>query len=285
MKILFVMSGGGPAGIDIGTGTLKALQEAGFTPTHWSGTSAGAIVSAWCSSIGYNTSKLEVFVRSLDDSLLEYRNLWWLREAWIGSIMSNVKIKNALKTNLPSTIPSNVHLWATRCKDLKLINVADQGLADLPTAALASMSIRGIWPATQLLDGTFVIDGGFRKNLPYMPYIFPDFDQVWLLVSSGKPVICDPIKVGLLGIARDDISMLVENSTLTTIEDNLDNPKVRVICPMVDSPSLSFDHSLINKAYEEAKKQIKIVRDNNSADGLRACKQAIIDEYKSYRNI
>ena len=285
MKILLVMSGGGPAGIDIGTGTLKALQEAGFFPNHWSGTSAGAIVSAWCSSIGYNISKLETFVRSLDNSLLDYRNLWYLREAWIGSIMSNTKIKNALKTNLPSAIPSNVHLWATRCKDLKLINVADPSLADLPTAALASMSIRGIWPPTQLLDGTFVIDGGFRKNLPYMPDIFPDFDQVWLLVSSGKPIICDPEKVGLLGIARDDISILVENSTLTTVEDSLDDPKVRVIWPMVDSPSLSFDHSLINKAYEEAKKQIKNISDNYSTDGLKACKQSIVDEYKSYRNI
>lgn len=284
MRSLFVLSGGGPAGIDIHAGILKAMQEAGFSPNHWSGTSAGAIVSAWCSSIGYNISKMETFVRSLDNSLLDYRNMWYLREAWIDSMMSNVKIRNALKANLPSAIPSNLHMWGTRCKDLGLINVADPKLADLPTGALASMSIRGFWPPTQLMDGTWVIDGGFRKNLPYMPNIFPDFDQVWLLVASGKPVICDPKKVGLIGIAMDDVSMLVENSTLTTVEESMDNSKVKVVWPFVDSPSLSFDHNLIDKAYTEAKKQIQEIRDNNTEVGVKACKQSIVAEYLSYRN-
>jgi len=285
MNILFVLSGGGPEGIDTLTGAMKAMKEANIIPSYYSGTSAGAIVSTYCACNNYDTEKMEKFVRSLDNSLLDYRNFWYLREYWLSSMMSNIKIKKLLDSTFPVDFPDNLSIWATNCRNRKKINVADYTIAGkLPTAVLASMSIRGIWDPVRLNDGDDYVDGGFRFNLPYDKSIFPNYDQVWLIVASGKPTQYISGQTDLIKILRQDIAWLVESSTLEVIEENIDDPKVKVIWPFVETPDMSFDHSLIDKAYEETKRQLKHISDaNDSMNSLKLCKKLIVSEVRSFR--
>jgi len=283
MRRLFVLSGGGPSGIDIHTGILKALKEFDILPDFWSGTSAGSIISAWCTSHGFNPDALEAFVRSLDDSLLTYRNLWYIREAWLDSMMSNVAIYNKLKASLPKIIPSNLNTWAMKCQDLTRVNTADNKISpDLPTAVLASMSIHGIWPTVKLLDGNSYTDAGFRFNLPYDESFYPDYDEVWLLIASGAPHAYDPNESGLIGIAQQDIDWLVENTVLTVLERYANDSKVKVIWPLLAKPNLSFDHTLIDKGYEETKKQIQTILQQSPCK-INSYKNVLINEVRCCR--
>lgn len=286
MKILFACSGGGPNGIMEHTGMFKALREFNIVPDHYSGTSAGVIVSAWSSVNNYDIVKMEAFARTLNDNLLDFRPLWYLRQKWLNSIMSNKIIFDTLKANLPLTIPSNLHIWAARCSNLSKVNIADPKLSpDLPTAVLTAMSIHGLWPTVKLLDGNYYTDAGFRFQLPYDKRIFPDYDQVWLLVGSGKPNTFDCNETGLINIARQDISWLVSNSILNVIEEYIDDPRIRLIWPMVDNPDLYFDHSLIDKSYEETKRQIKRIISVDSSNNIRLCKETIVAQYNALRNM
>jgi predicted acylesterase/phospholipase RssA len=286
MKRLFVLSGGGPAGIDIHAGILKAMKEAGLIPDFWVGNSAGSVVASYSATHAYDPDAMITFVKTLNNSLLDYRNLWYLRIPYLDSIMSNTRIHKALKAALPLDIPSNLNVWATKLPDLTKVNVADPNVSpDLPTAVLASMSIHGIWPVVRLKDGYDYTDGGFRFNLPYDDAVYPDFDEVWLLVGSGKPNKYIAGQKNLLTIAQQDISWLVENSTLTVLEKYVNTPKVKVVWPLIDSPNLSFDHSLIEKAYDEAKKQISsMLVVANTPTSLKLYKKSQIANFNMYRH-
>ncbi len=253
-KILFVRSGGGLPGLDIHAGIWRALQLAGIEATHCSGTSAGAIVSAFDTSSLIGALGFANLIEGLrDDDVRAERWLWKLRVPFIGNYLENYKIQALLHTWICADFPTvkQLQCWSVNSADGSVQNVARPELAEGPAvAALASMSICGVFPPVRLLDGNDYFDGGPAANLP-LPPVLADFDEVWLLVATGRR-----------GTYQRDESMLTRliHNVHWMMDDQIQdaialarklNANVRVIWPDLPTPggALHFDHALIDQAY------------------------------------
>ena len=255
MKRLFVRSGGGLPGLDIHAGIWDALEMAGIYPTHVSGTSAGAIASAFQAGPMLDADIFHGLISSLSDEQVRVeRPLWKLRVPWIGWYLDSAPILSLLEHYLPEhfdRLTLQLQCWAVNARDGGAVNVARPELARSPAeAALASMSICGVFAPVRLLDGNEYFDGGPAMNLP-VPANANDFDEIYLLVATGRP-----------GSYSDDESMLTRliHNAHWMMDDQIHDTiaqarescraKVHVIWPDLPTPrgALHFDHNLIDQA-------------------------------------
>lgn len=263
MRTLFVRSGGGMPGLDIHAGIWLALEEVGITPTAVHGTSAGAIVSAMQAS-GRKADFAAALLSGLTDrDIRAERCLWKLRIPWINYWLENAPIRALLETTCDkgwSQCELPLACWATRLDTGEPVNVARPDLAATPAdAALASMSICGIFEPVQLSDGSSYVDGGVRRNLP-LPDDWQSYDDVWLLIASSRPSDYRPSRGILTHLLRNVSWLMVDQ--ITDVLDRVhgaQRPRVHVIWPKVrnHSGTLHFNHGLIQQAYLETLSQLQ----------------------------
>lgn len=260
-RTLIVRSGGGMPGLDIHAGLWLALDEAGCVPTDCSGTSAGALVSAAHAS-GRTAENFATILRDLSDSdVRNERFAWKLRIPWIDYFLESAPIRKVLNDIVVGRFDDlrcGLHCWATDVLSGQSVNVANPKIAESPAAAaLASMSICGVFEAVTMLDDRQYVDGGVRKNLPLLGS-WRDYDQVILCIASEKPRDYQKQR-GILTHLLRNVHFLM----LDQIEDVLDavsingaiDSRVTVLWPDCHAPAgtLHFDHSLITMAYIYAK--------------------------------
>jgi len=253
-KILFVRSGGGMPGLDIHAGIWRALECAGIVATDVSGTSAGAIVSAY-DSAAWSAIQFESYLRGHDDDSIRHPHAGWpLRIPWLESIHDNDRVYAVLDGSLPGDwtyLRKPFAAWATRLRDRERINVARPGIAATPAlAALASMSIGGLFPAVTLADGESYVDGGLRYNLPFMEAEAADYDDVYLLIASPRAERYTRVDGILTNFIRD-LQTLAYDQIADVLDETFSNGNVHVIWPDVGSGTglLHFDHDLIDQAF------------------------------------
>lgn len=270
IKRLFCWSGGGLPGLDIHTGIWKALTELGITPTANAGTSAGAIMAAFCSA-GIAQSDIERTLRSLTDSDVRAERFWWkVRAPWIDYFLDNAPIRALLEKLLPPRfmdLRMPLSVVATRVRDGRQITFCDsRSVVDLVDAVLASMSISGVFPHVNIY-GVDYADGGVRANLP-LPANWRNFDEIYLLVAS-RPVdyskrhgILARLMLNLDWYALDQIEDTV---TLVMAEHKrMRGPRMHLIWPAIgrDAGTFRFRHEFIDAAYADTLKRLE---GNNNA--------------------
>lgn len=266
VRRLFCWSGGGLPGLDIHTGIWKALTELGITPTANAGTSAGAIMAAFCSA-GIFPDEIERILRSLkDDDVRSERICWKVRVPWIDWFLDSAPIGALLAKLLPPRfmdlrLPLSV--VATRVRDGAQTFFTERQSASvfLCDAVLASMSISGVFPNVHI-NGEDYADGGVRANLP-LPANWREFDEIYLLVAA-RPVeyvnhrgILENLLLNLDWYALDQIEDTI--ALLTSENKRLRGPPFHIIWPTCgrSAGALRFRHEFIDAAYAETMKQFK----------------------------
>jgi len=254
-SILFVRSGGGMPGLDIHVGIWMALARAGIVPSHMSGTSAGAIITAF-QAAGRSPENAAAILSNLKDSdVRSERWFWKLRMFCLDSFLDPKPILNLLTKICPSCAPqyeNKIMLWATNTVTGRPENLCaplTPNATSLPLAALASMSISGVFPPVQLGDAEYC-DGGVRKNLP-LPLSWRAFDEIYLLIASQRPQDY-PRSKGILTRLIRNVQYLMQDQIEDVLDECLQDSRVRLIWPNVHTTAgmLRFDHDLIAEACE-----------------------------------
>jgi len=262
-KILIVRSGGGLPGLDIHTGIWMGLNQFNIQGTHFAGTSAGAIISGYHAA-GWDIADVCARIMGLKESaVLDYRHWWALRFLFMDGIngfINNKAILKLLNQDLPADWSKYAPLrtWTVNSKTGDGVNSFTQEMAIDPAHAIvASMSIRGVFPAQELLDGSYYTDGGTDENLPVTAWEpLTQCDKVYLCVASGLGSPWNDT-LGEIDTLLQNINMLMEQQSHHWIEEaqeELGN-KCVVIWPQLKTPgTLHFDHGLIQQAMDETVK-------------------------------
>lgn len=271
IKRLFCWSGGGLPGLDIHTGIWKALTELEITPTANAGTSAGAIMAAFCSA-GISQSDIEALLRSLSDSDVRAERFWWkVRAPWIDYFLDNAPIRALLTKLLPERfmdlrMPLSVVVTRVRDGQQTFFTERKSASVSLIDAVLASMSISGVFPHVNI-NGEDYADGGVRANLP-LPANWSEFDEIYLLIAS-RPVdfafsdqqatsgqesvhgLLARLMLNLDWYALDQIQDTV--FFLTREHKKLRGPPFHIIWPTCGraAGALRFQHDFIDQAYQQ----------------------------------
>ena len=259
-NILFVRSGGGMPGLDIHCGIWRALEEAGIFPTHLSGTSAGALISAM-QAAGHSARFVSETIAALKDSdVRSERAFWKLRALWLDSFLDSRPIEellNLLCPKISAEFAGKVCLWSTNCRtghDVDLMNPVYN--TSMPKAALASMSISGVFPPVQIGDDEYC-DGGVRRNLPLLGS-WRSFDEIYILIASQRPQDY-PKRKGIITRLIQNIHYLMQDQIEDVVESCMDDPRVTIIWPTLESKggTLHFDHELMHEVYGQTLVQLR----------------------------
>ena len=267
-RILFVRSGGGLPGLDIHCGIWAALAAHGIEPTDCHGTSAGALVSLLQAS-GMDRHSFESLLRHLKDSdVRRERFAWQLRMPFIDWWMDPEPIRvllDGFAASAYSNLRTGLACWATDYRSGEAVNVARKEIFERPAdAALASMSVSGVFPAQAGLDGRAYVDGGVRRNLP-LPANWREYDRVYLCIASAFPSDYS-FKGGILTHLIRNVQIAMQDQIEDPIDETNGAPNVTVLRPDVHTPKgfLHFDHDLIGRAFVQTMMVLDGVRSNRS---------------------
>lgn len=267
-SVLVVRSGGGAPGLDIHAGVWRALDEAGVHATACSGTSAGALVSA-LDGAGFDPFNLWEILKALTDTDIRQKHaLWFLRSRSLDGLFDLAPIRRLIEGLIPggyADLRKPVFAWTVNLETRETVNMARPELTDhLADALLASMAVPVIFPPVKI-NGVEYADGGMRFNLPLLAN-WRDFDEVWLVVASGRRESFHRRR-GLLTRARAAIDIMTWDQTDDPLAEVAGAPTVRVIRPDLPTPRgmMRFDHDLIERAYEFAWQWILDQRNNEPA--------------------
>jgi NTE family protein len=159
-RIGIALSGGGAKSF-AHLGVLKALEEMALHPFAISGTSAGAIIGAFCAH-GRSVDEIRAIFESAG-----YTNLFKPYSRWLGMVRLQKLLVNVIST-LPDTFEELHHPLTVAATDFDKGCVRYFSNGDLKQALLASCSLP-ILMKPQLIDGVTYVDGGLVDNLPGEP--------------------------------------------------------------------------------------------------------------------
>lgn len=158
MKIGLVLSGGGMRGA-AHIGVIKALEEAEISPTHISGTSAGAIVGALY-AYGYNWKEILKFYQSIQ--LLDITKYALGKPGFIDAEKFYSEFSSYLKDDNFDSLQKVLTITATDVLKGKL-KLFTKG--ELIKPILASAAFPGVFTPVKIKD-SYYIDGGALNNFP-----------------------------------------------------------------------------------------------------------------------
>ena len=161
MSIGLVLSGGGARGA-AQIGAIKALEEFGISPTHVSGTSAGAIVGSLYAA-GVNWSEMLHFFKTI--SIFQTNRYARNKPGFINS----ENFYDDLKTYFPEdnfdVLKKTLFITAVNIIDGTL-KIFSKGQLIKPI--IASASFPGVFTPTEINE-KFYVDGGTLNNFPVEP--------------------------------------------------------------------------------------------------------------------
>ena len=143
-------------------GALQALDEAGVRVTHLTGTSMGAIISAFY-AFGFSGKEIEAIAGEL-----RWPDLTGFTPSKLG-LLSMDRLVGVLRKHLGEVrieeAPLRLALIATDIAAGEKVVMTE---GDLATAAAASACVPGIFIPLER-DGRLLVDGGLLENLPVTP--------------------------------------------------------------------------------------------------------------------
>ena len=194
MNLGLVLSGGGARGA-AHIGAIKALEEFDITPTHVSGTSAGAIVGAlYAAGIGW--AEILNFFKTI--SIFQTTRYARNKPGFINS----EKFYDDLKKYFPEDNFSvlNKELFVTAANVIEgTSKTFSKGQLIKPI--IASASFPGVFTPTEI-NGKFFIDGGTLNNFPVEPLIIPCDKIIGIYVNPLKKITIKDLKYSLAVVER-----------------------------------------------------------------------------------
>lgn len=212
-RIVCVLSGGGAKGA-AHVGAVKAMGEHGLVPSHFVGTSMGALIGAMFAS----GSSYEAVVQRLTG--LSRRDVAQLAAgALLGplgrSILKEQPLRDTIARLVPAkrfddlTVPLTVTTVDVATSELVLLGAGGRSDVPLHDALYASSALSVYYPPA-MIGGRAYADGGLRAVLPLDPAAALDPDLV-VAVYTGPQVVEEqrarPGRYGLL--AAHDTAMRV----------------------------------------------------------------------------
>lgn len=279
-KVLWVLSGGGMPGLDIHAGMVHALFNHGITPTHLSGTSAGAAIAAMLSA-GYDGFMIRQTIDRLCDSdVRRERPFWKVRVPFIDHFLDSEPILKLLCELLPeeySAYSLPLEAQALRAYDGQACNVfREYYFRDPRQAVMASMSISGAFDEVcSCYDGHF-FDGGVAANMP-IPENAAEFDLVICLWGAGRQQ--DYLHSdSMISRLMRNVGWLMRAQMHAAISKARDaGANVIVLDPQLLTPrgTFRFDHELATRSYAYVESYLANIRD-------RWQNQAALDSLKNF---
>lgn len=169
-KVFCSLCGGGFAGIEVGIGVMKALDDLGIRATKLAGGSAGGIVVSLYASFNCDARKLEKLIKETDSSEWFEFKPWQLAKKMVG--LSNYCYDT---TGLYQFLQKNMTLKAYQMAEVSVCEVDEEGnpgecfmVPATPAHTLATGSIPEATPPVRW-DGKLHGDGGLKNLLPTVP--------------------------------------------------------------------------------------------------------------------
>lgn len=187
MKTLgLALSGGGVRGV-AHVGVIRALDEEGISPTHISGSSAGAIVGGLYAN-GVSWKKILHFLKTIP--IFSTRRLAGKKPGFIDSEKFLDEFREYLPHDSFEQLQKKLFVTATDVinGELKIFNSGE-----LIRPIIASASFPGVFSPIRLNDSLF-IDGGVVNNFPVEPLIESCDKIIGVFVNPLKKIEASELK-------------------------------------------------------------------------------------------
>lgn len=280
MSIGLSLSGGGIKGA-AHIGVLKALEEEKIKIDYISGTSSGSIV-ATLYSIGYTPNEILKIFEKYGKTLryYDYKNLFKLifgiiikRKIIIEGLCEGSPIKKLMRekcleknilnikdTKIPLLIPavdmrtgetyffSSILKRATFSDNIQYIDNIN-----LPTAVRASCSYPGVFTPCRLKNGSILIDGGVRENIPWKGLKGIGADEVISVVFEKQ--VKKKMEINIVDVIESSLNIMGHELANYELEGEKNIIKIKT----EDVGLLQYEKIdyLYEEGYKQAKKQIR----------------------------
>lgn len=171
-----VLSGGGTRCI-AQLGIIKALHEQGIKPSIYSGTSGGAVVSAFL-SIGYTPEQITAVIR--DSKLFDFKNFLFGKAGLFNMDLFEKVIMAHFPANTFESLPFPVYVTATDILNGVPVYFSE---GKLSTAIISSSCIPVVFEPIVYQDKVLV-DGGVVNNFPLEPLLGKCDKVIGIYVNS-----------------------------------------------------------------------------------------------------
>jgi NTE family protein len=212
-RVVCVFSGGGAKGASH-IGAFKAMGEFGIRPTHFVGTSMGAIIGAmFASGLGYEEAVRRIKAVSRSDVARLSAGVL------LGPLGRSVLRAEPLRETIARLVPAQrfedldfpLTITAVDAATGELVLFGDGGRADAPLRdALYASSALPVYYPPAVIGGRAYVDGGLRAVLPLDVAAAGDPDLVVAVYagpSRAEPAVGRPGRYGLL--AAHDTAMRI----------------------------------------------------------------------------
>lgn len=205
MNIVAVFGGGG-AKASAHIGAMRALEEAGIRPTHFMGTSMGAVFAAMFAA-GLNATTVLDRISGIGERVVRVDKLAFLRGLWARSLLKPKLFRRALETLVQvrrfEDLRWPLTVTATALEDgaLTLFGAGGRSIP-LIDALYASCALPVFLPPA-VIDGVRYGDGGLRAVLALEPAaripaqlvvvvdVGPGFDEAPGAGGTGLPPVVE----------------------------------------------------------------------------------------------
>lgn len=228
MNIGLVLSGGGMRGA-AHIGVIKALEELGISPTHISGSSAGAIVGAFY-AYGYEWQDILEFFKSFQ--LLDYTKYALNKPGFIDAEKFYSKFETYFKEDDFKALKKKLYITATNILSGELEYFSK---GQLIKPILASAAFPGVFAPVKI-KRSFYIDGGTLNNFP-VEVLKKECDFIIGVYVNGY----DEVTIGDLKYSHN----IVERAfTIKAVQDDMAKFKE---CDVVIYPKQINNYGMFNK--------------------------------------
>lgn len=236
MNIGLVLSGGGMRGA-AHIGVIRALEERGISPSHISGSSAGAIVGALY-AYGYTWKEILDIFNSFQ--VIDITKFALGKPGFIDAEKFYPKLNNYIKNDNFSVLKKKLTITATNILEGNLTTFTS---GQLIKPILASAAFPGVFSPVEI-DESYYIDGGVLNNFP-VEYVKEECDVVLGVYVNHY----QNIKMGSL---KNTYNIVERAFKLKTVKEDLKKFKK---CDLVISPKEldnfgTFERKQINKIFD-----------------------------------
>jgi NTE family protein len=274
-RIALVLGGGGLKGF-AHIGVLRALQEAGITPSLYAGTSIGALIAAAGAAGMPTTTMAEHALQLQRRDLFRLNHIGMLLERRrVASIYDGAPLRALCEANIrPGTfddLPVPVLVNTFDVQSGMQIVWGLKGLRDVPVsdAVYASCALPGFFPPVEV-GGRLCIDGGTVDNLP-VQIASADADAI-IAVDVGSTDLTHADDIATQGFAA--IYMRAATAMMHALQlvplTRWEGPPMLLIRPRIGYVGwLSFAHTetLIAEGYRAAREALTTWEEMLAAPG------------------
>jgi len=257
-----MVCGGGGAKAAAHVGALRALEEAGLSPSHFLGTSMGAVFGALFASGLSAKEALDRIATVGEKEIVQAERFAFLKSFWAGSLLKPLPFRRAIERMLGTRrfedlkFPLTVTATALDTGELALFGAGGQSVP-IVDALCATCALPLFYPPVEI-GGRRYADGGLRAVLPLEAAALvparlvvavdagPGFDE---LAAGGPPSGLPPV----IETHNEALSILMSEQTrlvLALWRLNPARPRLVYVRPRVEHGA-TFRVDLVQRFVEE----------------------------------